>query len=94
MPQIRKTPLANHRSRMRRQGIVRVEVQVRKEDADLLRSVASALVDPQREANVRAFLRQRFVEPRTQGLKALLAAAPLEGIDLDRSGDTGRDVDL
>jgi hypothetical protein len=27
-------------------------------------------------------------------LKALLASAPLEGIDLDRRHDFGRDVDL
>ena len=39
-------------------------------------------------------LRQRFVEPVGMGLKALLASAPLDGIDLERSGDAGRDVDL
>ncbi len=42
----------------------------------------------------RALLRQRFVEPVGLSLKALLASAPLEGIDLDRSRDLGRDVDL
>jgi hypothetical protein len=30
----------------------------------------------------------------SQGLKALLAAAPLEGIELDRAHDCGREVDL
>jgi hypothetical protein len=29
-----------------------------------------------------------------QNLKALLAAAPLEGVDLDRSRDVGRTIDL
>ena len=38
--------------------------------------------------------RQRFVQPPKVGLKALLASAPLEGIDLRRSRDPGRDVDL
>jgi len=37
---------------------------------------------------------QRFVEPLGLSLKELLASAPLEGIDLDRSRDLGRDVDL
>jgi hypothetical protein len=39
-------------------------------------------------------LRQRFVEPPKVSLKALLASAPLDGIDLDRGHDLGRDVDL
>lgn len=79
---------------MKRKGVVRVEVQVRKEDAGLVRSVARALVDPEREAEARALLRQCFSEPRTKGLKALLAAAPLEGIDLERSRETGRPIEL
>ena len=79
---------------MKRRGVVRVEVQVRKEDAALVRRVASALIDPEREADARALLRQRFAEPRVKGLKALLATAPLGGIDLERARDTGRTVEL
>ena len=79
---------------MKRRGLVRVEVQVRKEDAPLVRRVAQALGDPARAADARALLRGRFAEPRARGLKALLAAAPLEGIDLERDRDTGRPVDL
>ncbi len=79
---------------MKREGMVRVEVKVRKEDAALVRSVAQSLTDPEHEAQVRADLRQRFAEPRAKGLKALLAAAPLAGIDLERASDTGRKVDL
>ena len=94
MPKTQKTPLVSYRRRMKRQGIVRVEVQVRKEDAVLVRGIASALTDPEREAETRALLRQRFAEPRAKGLKALLAAAPLEGIDLERPRDVGRAVDL
>ncbi len=89
-----KSSLATHRARMERRGLVRVEVNVRKEDASLVRSVASALSDPSRQAEVRRLLRQRFVEPPGVSLKALLASAPLDGIDLDRSPDPGRDVDL
>jgi len=89
-----KSPLATHRARMQRQGFVRVEISVRKEDASLVRHVASALSDPSRQAEARRFLQQRFVERPKVSLKALLASAPLDGIDLDRSPSPGRDVDL
>lgn len=89
-----KSPVASHRARRERQGFVRVEVNVRKEDASLVRLVASALSDPARQAEARALLRQRFAEPSHTSLKALLASAPLDGIALDRSPDPGRDVDL
>ncbi len=94
MPTSQRKAVASYRRRMKRQGVVRVEVQVRKEDAALVRRVASALIDPEREAEARALLRQRFAEPRAEGLKAVLAAAPLEGIDLERARDTGRTVEL
>ena len=85
-----KEAVTNYRKRRKRQGLVRVEVQVRKEDAQLLRNVAGALADPEHAAEARALLRERFASREAKGLKALLAAAPLDGIDLDRSGDTGR----
>lgn len=89
-----KSPVAIHRARKERQGFVRVEVNVRKEDASLVRRIAFALSDPSRQAEARKLLRQRFAEPPKVSLKALLASAPLDGIDLDRSRDLGRDVDL
>jgi hypothetical protein len=89
-----KSSVATHRARKERQGFVRVEVNVRKEDASLVRRVASALSDPSRQTEARNLLRQRFAEPPKVSLKALLASAPLDGIDLDRSRDLGRDVDL
>ena len=89
-----KSSLAKYRARMERQGFVRVEVNVRKEDASLVRRVAAALSDPARQAETRSLLRQRFVPPPKVSLKALLASAPLDGIDLDRKRDLGRDVDL
>ena len=73
---------------------MRVEVNVRKEDASLVRRVASALSDPVREGEARRLLRQVFAERPKVSLKALLASAPLDDIDLERSRDLGRDVDL
>jgi hypothetical protein len=39
-------------------------------------------------------LRERFGAGKAKGLKALLASAPLEGIDLSRDRDFGRNVGL
>jgi hypothetical protein len=79
------------RRRLKRRGLVRIEVQVRKEDAALVRGAAQALSDPAREAEARALLRERFRTANARGLKALLAAAPLEGVDFTRERDFGRD---
>lgn len=89
-----KRALARFRSRRKRQGIIRLEIQVRRDDASLVRSVVRALADPERERETRILLRERFGAAQATGLKALLAAAPLDGIELDRAYDTGRDVDL
>ncbi|MDE0540445.1 MAG: hypothetical protein OXH94_17155 [Rhodospirillales bacterium] len=88
------SPVTRWRKRRRRQGFVRVEIQVRKEDAPLVREIATALADPGRETETRAILREKIATARTGGLKALLAAAPLEGIDLERPRDFGRDAAL
>ena len=53
-----------------------------------------ALANPDQEQAARALLREHFGTGQAQGLKALLAAAPLEGIDLGRRLDFGRKVDL
>jgi hypothetical protein len=86
--------VARHRARLERQGIVRLEVQVRKEDVTLVRGVVQALADPMRKAAARTLLRERFAPSPAVDLKALLAAAPLEGIDLERQDDAGRAIDL
>ena len=85
------SPVTQWRKRRQRQGFVRVEIQVRKEDASLVRDVATALVDPERETETRTILREKIATPRSGGLKALLASAPLEGIDLERQREFGRD---
>ena len=90
----RKTPVTTYRDRMKRQGLVRVEVQVRREYAGLVRDVASALGDPEREAETRALLRDRIARHPATGLKALLASAPLDGIAIDRPRDMGREITL
>jgi hypothetical protein len=82
------------RKRLKQQGMTRLEVNVRQDDAALVRNVVKALSSPEQEQAARALLREHFGSLPTEGLKALLAAAPLEGIDLDRACDVGRDIDL
>jgi hypothetical protein len=86
--------LSTYRRRLKRRGVVRLEVHVRKDDAALVRGVVKALTDPEREGEARALLRERFAAGKAKGLKALLASAPLGGIDLRRDPDFGRDVRL
>lgn len=85
-------PASGGRARGGESDLVRLEVQVHDADAALLKEAAAALVDPGREADARAFLRQHFGVPRKSGFKALLSSAPLEGVELDRSRDAGRDI--
>ncbi len=94
MSNTRKKTLSTYRRRLKRQGVVRLEVHVRKDDAPLVRGLVKALGDPERQADARALLRERFGAGKATGLKALLAAAPFEGIDLTRGQDIGRDVEL
>lgn len=86
--------VASFRRRLKRRGMVRLEVHVRRDDAPLVRDLVRALADPDREIEARALLRDRFAALGARGLKALLAAAPLDGIDLERERDMGRAVDL
>lgn len=94
MPDAKKKSVQTYRRRLKRRGVVRLEVHVRKDDAALVRSVVEALGDPKRETEARVLLRERFGVGKASGLKALLAAAPLEGIELTRPRDHGREIDL
>lgn len=94
MPASPKKTLMAHRRRLKQRGIARLEVRVRKEDVALVRGVVDALADPERAGETRSLLRDRFQAPHAKGLKALLAAAPFDDIDLTRARDLGRDVEL
>lgn len=94
MPRDQPASLSRHRAALRRRGIVRVEVQVEREDVHLVRQVAKVLTDPERSTEARSFLRSRFGESRGDELKALLASGPFDDIEFDRPMDYGRDVEL
>jgi len=86
--------LSAYRRRQKRQGIVRVEMSMRRDDAPLVRGVVKALSDPDQRSEMRHLLGERFGIGKSKGFKELLAAAPLEGIDLKRDPDFGRDIEL
>jgi hypothetical protein len=62
---------------------IRVEVQVMKDDAVLVRAVAAALTNPARQFERRAVLREHFGN-NSAAFKAFLAAAPIEGVRVNR----------
>ncbi len=86
MATAQRKALSDHWRRMKNQGIVRPEVRVHKVNVSLVRDVVSALEDPERANEARTLLRERFGTGKPKGLKALLAAAPLEGIELSAIG--------
>lgn len=89
----RRKAVAEHRKRLKDRGLIRIELRAPEQDAALLREVAAALADPEQATRTRIVLSELFAVRRARGFKELLAAAPLEGVDLERSRDTGRDVD-
>ncbi len=95
MAAIKGSTMQRFRARQKARGLRRFEVHVPAEDVGLVRRVAAALADPSRRAEVRTEL-SRVVGPEERlSLKALLAQAPpLDDIDLTRSRETGRSVDL
>lgn len=95
MATIKRSPVQRFRARQKAKGLHRFEVRVHAEDVSLVRRVAAALADPSRRAEVRAELSKVVGAEERQSLKALLAQAPsLDDIDLTRSRETGRSVDL
>lgn len=94
MPKAKASPLVRYRKRLKQRGNVRLEIQVPKDDVELVRGMARALIDPARREETRAVLKRGLSRQGALGLKALLAAAPLEGVDLERSSDTGREIDF
>ena len=82
-----------YRNRLKGSGWVRCEVKVRRDDVELIRTVAAALRDPDRHATTRALLRDRLGAARPRGFKELLASCPVD-LDLERSRDLGHDIEV
>ena len=77
---IHPSPVTQRRRPCRRQDFVRVGVQVRKEDAALVRDIATTPVDPGRETEKYVILREKIAAPRSGGLDAPLAPCRSRGL--------------
>jgi phosphohistidine phosphatase SixA len=90
----RDKAVRDHRRRLKERGLKRVEIHAAGSDAALIRRLAKILREDDERAEL---LRKRLddlVAERPVGLKALLAAAPLEGIRITRSGESRRAIEL
>lgn len=97
MPSSTRSALAAHRRRQKRRGLARVEVQVPRQDAELVRAVARELRDADGAA-LRAQLAALAQPPKSgQSILTMLACdLPDEAFDpmLERDRRTPRPVDL
>jgi|SRR5882672_161977 len=85
----------SHRRRLKHRGLQRVEVHASAPDAALIRRLARLLrTDEEGAGRVRQQLRASMGRDDTLGLKALLAAAPLQGVQIKRSRERVRKIDL
>ena len=87
-------PVAAHRERQRARGLQRLDLQIAREDAPLLRAVAASLANPERAVAARLLLRHHFTPAPPRSLKDLLSQAPFDDLDLERPRDMGRPLDL
>jgi len=97
--QSQKRAIQNYRSRLSERGLARFEVLGRDADRDLIRSLARRLAEEGPEAaHLRAAVSRTIAgdPPRKGGILAALRRSPLvdAGLDLTRSREEGREIDL
>jgi hypothetical protein len=86
--------LRAHRRRLTQRGLLRLEVRVPKDDAWMVKQLATALADPLRHDDTREKFLDWLSETGVGGVHALLLNAPLEGVPLKRARDRGRAIKL
>ncbi len=94
-----KTAIRNYRTQPVKRGMARFEILGLDTDRDLIRSLARRLAKNDADvARIRAAVSQTIIDepPGKGGILAALRRSPLvgAGLDLTRSRDTGRKVDL
>ena len=84
-----------HRERQSKKGLARMELSVPTQDRELLKSVASQLRKGGFDADrMRMLLKSAVKGEDLIDFKIFLEMAPLEGVNLERSKDTGwREID-
>ena len=94
-----KRALRSYRQRLRRRGMARFEVHGLKADREMIRSLARRLAENDQEAGrIRATVSRTIAAeaPAKGGILKALRRSPLvgAGLDLQRSLEPGRQVDL
>ena len=90
-----KKAVARHRERQLNKGIVRLEINVPEHDRDLLRVVAAELrAGGTIAGRIRNALQSALAHKQPVSFKEFLESAPMEGIDLERSGEPGREIEF
>jgi len=94
-----KRALRNYRSRLVKRGMARFEVLGLDADRELIRTLAKRLAEDDPDAaRIRAAVSRTIAgePPKKGGILAALRRSPLVGADLDltRSRETGRKIDL
>ena len=93
-----KRAIKNYRSRLRKRGVARFEVQGLDTDRDLIRSLAKRLAQDDPDASRIRIEVMRTVSdaPAKGGILAALRRSPLVGADLkiERPFHDGRKIDL
>lgn len=94
-----KRAVRNYRSRLSERGLSRFEVLGRDTDRDLIRAVARQLAeDGPAATQLRAAVSQTIASesPKKGGILAALRRSPMvgAGLNLDRSREGGRKIDL
>jgi len=96
MTPVQKKAVDEYRKRQKEKGIVRVEINIPETDKPLIRDVAKGLRSGGETADkIRAAMKSALNPYAGMGLKELLEnAPPFEDLDLERSTETGRDIEL
>ena len=90
-----KKAVQRHRERQAQRGLIRMEINVPEQDRQMLRSVAGELRRGGLLADrIRKLLASALEGKELVDFKKFLESAPLEGLELERSKDTGRDFEF
>ena len=96
MTSAQKKAVEDYRERQKEKGLVRVEVNVPNADRLLIKRVAESLrAGGEKATKTRSALSSILNPYEGMNLKELLEnAPPLDELDLERSKETARDIDL
>ena len=96
MTSVQKKAVDDYRKRQKDKGFVRVEINIPETDKPLIRDVAQGLrAGGEAAEKIRAAMKSALNPYRGMGLKEILEnAPPLDELDLERSKETARDIDL